>query len=339
MSLKSYFNGLALVTIGFGVACQSPPTESNIHRVSAHSADNTTQSRALSFRFEIEIPVAPKNSKIVRVWIPQPQVLPGQDVSNRSIKVLAGIDPKLVTIKETTEKKYGNVLTFIELPANDKVVKLQLKATCKRQLISDQTKNLSPVKDRNIFLKSNTLVPINDTAKRLSNQAIGARTGKEAVRQLFDATFDHMVYDKSGSGWGQGSFTRACDIGSGNCTDFHAYFIGMSRAQNIPARFEIGVPVPADKDSGTAKGYHCWAFAEVDGYWWPVDISEAWKHKNKKDSYFGELDPHRITLTTGRDLILEPAQEGAPLNYFVFPYAEVDGQAHKINYKIHYKNS
>ncbi len=28
----------------------------------------------------------------------------------------------------------------------------------------------------------------------------------------------------------------------------------------------------------------------------------------------------------GRDLKLNPAQDGKPLNYFVYPYVEVDGQ-------------
>ena len=28
----------------------------------------------------------------------------------------------------------------------------------------------------------------------------------------------------------------------------------------------------------------------------------------------------------GRDLRLNPPQEGKPLNYFVYPYVEVDGQ-------------
>ena len=27
----------------------------------------------------------------------------------------------------------------------------------------------------------------------------------------------------------------------------------------------------------------------------------------------------------GRDLALKPPQRGAPLNYFIYPYAEIDG--------------
>lgn len=35
----------------------------------------------------------------------------------------------------------------------------------------------------------------------------------------------------------------------------------------------------------------------------------------------------RVEFTTGRDLVLNPKQQGIPLNYFIYPYAEADGQA------------
>jgi hypothetical protein len=33
-----------------------------------------------------------------------------------------------------------------------------------------------------------------------------------------------------------------------------------------------------------------------------------------------------MQFSMGRDLRLNPAQNGKPLNYFVYPYVEVDGQ-------------
>ena len=44
-----------------------------------------------------------------------------------------------------------------------------------------------------------------------------------------------------------------------------------------------------------------------------------------KDYYWGNLDPYRVGLSTGRDLVLVPEQEEGPLNNFGYPYAEVDG--------------
>ena len=57
----------------------------------------------------------------------------------------------------------------------------------------------------------------------------------------------------------------------------------------------------------------------------PFDASEAWKDK-RFDDYFGSLPSDRIAFTIGRDLVLAPAQQGGPLNDFIYPHAEVDGQ-------------
>jgi transglutaminase-like putative cysteine protease len=85
--------------------------------------------------------------------------------------------------------------------------------------------------------------------------------------------------------------------------------------------------LPANKKSGEIPGYHCWAefFIPQNG-WIPVDISEAWKHPEKKDYFFGAHDADRVQFSIGRDLKLNPAQQGDPLNYFVYPYVEMDGK-------------
>src|SRR5207253_9341223 len=124
-----------------------------------------------------------------------------------------------------------------------------------------------------------------------------------------------------------GSDLYACDTTTRNCTTFHSPFIAMARTQHIPSRFEIGFPLPADKHSAEIAGYHCWAeFFEPKDGWIPVDISEAWKHPEKKDYFFGAHDANRVQFTTGRDLELSPKQDGKPLNYFVYPYVEIAGQ-------------
>ena len=136
-----------------------------------------------------------------------------------------------------------------------------------------------------------------------------------------------MRYDKTGEGWGRGDAIYACNIKKGNCTDFHALFIGMMRASGIPARFEIGFPLPRDRKSGEISGYHCWAQFWIDGLGWvPIDASEAWKDPARRDYFFGAHDANRILFTRGRDIRLDPAQQGDPLNYFVYPYAELDGK-------------
>jgi len=139
----------------------------------------------------------------------------------------------------------------------------------------------------------------------------------------------------------RGDADWACDSGHGNCTDFHSLFISLARSEKIPAKFEIGFPLPEKHGSGDIPGYHCWAKFRADGKWIPVDISEANKNPKMKDYYFGHLTPDRVGFSTGRDLELVPKQDGPPLNYFVYPYVEVDGQpypAEKIEKKFSYRD-
>jgi transglutaminase-like putative cysteine protease len=150
-----------------------------------------------------------------------------------------------------------------------------------------------------------------------------------------------MKYDKSGTGWGRGDALYACDVRRGNCTDFHSLFIGLTRARGIPARFTIGFPLGAAK-SGEIPGYHCWAEFYSGGVWVPVDASEASKHPEKHDYYFGHLDENRVAFTMGRDLELKPRQNGEPLNYLIYPHAELDGasvQQNEIKTKFSYADA
>src|SRR5271166_3492204 len=68
-----------------------------------------------------------------------------------------------------------------------------------------------------------------------------------------------VKYDKTGRGWGRNDIHYACEERQGNCTDFHAIFIGYARALGIPARFAIGFPLPSGRGEGQIAGYHCWA--------------------------------------------------------------------------------
>jgi len=136
-----------------------------------------------------------------------------------------------------------------------------------------------------------------------------------------------MRYSKEGTGWGRGDAVWACDSRYGNCSDFHSLFISLARSQKIPAKFEIGFPLPPKRGAGEIAGYHCWAMFHPTGHnWIPVDISEANKNPAMKDYYFGNLTEDRVTFSTGRDIDLVPRQNGKPLNFFIYPYVEVDGK-------------
>jgi transglutaminase-like putative cysteine protease len=151
------------------------------------------------------------------------------------------------------------------------------------------------------------------------------------ARALYDHVIDRMRYMKHGSGWGKGDAVYACHSLTGNCSDFHSYFIALARSVGIPARFAIGASIPSERDEGGIDGYHCWAEFLADGKWWPVDISEGDKYTALATYYFGHHPANRFELSRGRDLLVEPGPASGPMNFLAYPVLEIGGQPVKAD--------
>ena len=287
--------------------------------------------RTFRFTYNFTVKDIPSGAKRVRVWIPVPQT-----DQHQTVRVLAVKSP--VKTRITQEPEYGNRMMYAEIqnPAQGKA-EFTVEYTIMRREFSrgdyeqlKQTDRKPGVVSASMtrLLAPDTLIPTDGKIKELAVEVTGSQTGAVAkAKAAYDYLFTNMRYDKTGTGWGRGDVLYACDAKKGNCTDFHSLFIAMARSQGIPARFEIGFPLPPDKHSAEIAGYHCWAeFFEPQHGWIPVDISEAWKHPEKKDYFFGAHDDNRVEFTMGRDLELSPKQDGKPLNYFVYPYVEVAGK-------------
>jgi hypothetical protein len=171
------------------------------------------------------------------------------------------------------------------------------------------------------------MVPADPFITAIAENAVAGRQDElMKARALYDHVMDQMSYKKFGEGWGKGDAVFACDALYGNCTDYHAYFIGLARSVGIPARFAIGVAIPSERNDGGTDGYHCWAEFYVDGKWWPVDISEADKFSALSMYYFGHHPANRFEFTQGRDLVVEPGPASGPINFLAYPVLEIDGQ-------------
>jgi transglutaminase-like putative cysteine protease len=188
------------------------------------------------------------------------------------------------------------------------------------------------------WLVPDKLGELTPRVKAWTAQAIAGRTTPLArARAIYDFVVATMSYDKSGTGWGRGDVNWACDARRGNCTDFHALFVAMARQAGIPARFEIGLPLPDARGAGEIAGYHCWARFWIDGLGWlPIDASEARRHPDRRDRFFGGHDENRVQLSVGRGVRF-PGMAG-DLNYFVHPYGEAGGQPVALTYRYAYKD-
>src|SRR5436190_13953914 len=106
------------------------------------------------------------------------------------------------------------------------------------------------------LIAPDTLIPTDGKIKELAVEVTGSQSGTVAkAKAAYDYLFTNMRYDKTGSGWGRGDALWACDAKRGNCTDFHSPFIGMLRADGIPARLDIGFPLPENKTKGISPGF------------------------------------------------------------------------------------
>jgi transglutaminase-like putative cysteine protease len=273
----------------------------------------------------------PSEAKRLRVWVPV-----AQSDQHQTVRVLSVKAPGKTQMTHETE--YGNRMMYVEMqnPAAGKVeITLDYEVTRREysrgdfaQLERRDQKPSIVSASMHRLIAPDNLIPTDGKIKNLALDVTGSQTGAIAkAKAAYDYFFTTMRYDKTGSGWGRGDALWACDSKHGNCTDFHSPFIGVLRTDGIPARFDIGFPLPENKDKGDISGYHCWAeFYAAKTGWVPVDISEAWKAKEKQDYFFGSVDANRVQFSTGRDITLSPKQDGPPLNYFVYPYVEVDGK-------------
>ncbi len=288
-------------------------------------------SRTFRFTYSFTVKDIPAGAKLIRVWVPVAQTDEHQTV--RLVETNASVKSQI-----TREPEYGNKIMYLELrnPAQSpasftlvyEVTRKEFSRGDYAQLERKDSKPGLVPASMTRFVEPDQLIPTDGKMKALANEVTGSATGTVAkAKAAYDYLFTTMRYDKSGTGWGRGDAVWACDAKHGNCTDFHSPFIAMMRADGIPAQFDIGFPLPEGKTSGDIPGYHCWAeFYSKNIGWVPVDISEAWKAQQKRDYFFGTIDANRIKFSTGRDITLVPKQDGPPLNYFVYPYVEVDGK-------------
>ena len=286
-----------------------------------------SKNRAFIFDYEVVINDIPNGALEVKVWVPCAAERPYQIIEEKTK------DSKWPSVT-THDKKYRNKLLHYTINNPDtSTLIISTRYKIKRFEYSNKPTDdiakgeIITDSDLDKYLLPSKLVTISPGIKKLAAQITkGKRMTIDKARAIYDYVFENVAYDKIVPGWGKGDTERVCLLKKGNCTDFHSLFISLARASRIPARFIIGVALPKDPQKST-KSYHCWAeFYDAGFGWVPMDISEAWKDKTKYEYYFGTLDENRVEFTYGRDIILEPPQNSEPLNYFLYPYVEVDGE-------------
>jgi transglutaminase-like putative cysteine protease len=287
------------------------------------------RSRDFELTYSARIGELPPGAHRVEVWLPYPVGDENQEVTVAELSAP-------VPYEVVKEPRFGNSILHLTAPEptlRELAIEMKIRVRRREYVRRDfrgagASAGAPPPAAVAGWLQPDRLVPLDERVRNLAAEVTRGRQGDlEKARAIYSYVVDTMSYDKSGTGWGNGDIYWACDAKRGNCTDFHALFIGLSRAVGIPAKFEIGFPLPEARGQGEIGGYHCWAEFYLTGYGWvPVDASEARKNPEKRAYFFGALDENRVQFTIGRDLVLNPRQASPPLNFFIYPYVEVDGK-------------
>lgn len=288
------------------------------------------ETRRFSFDYQVVVGPIAEGEGPVHVFLPLAATSEQQQVVGEEIE--ASI-PGAVE----TEDAYGNRYWHGQVARSDgSAIRVRVKTTVERKVSRLQAPASSrPLSDAErarlaAFLGPNARVVVDHPILEPIRAEVRTRAGSDdpaaLARAIYDWVVENVEYKKVGTGWGNGDTFWACNERYGNCTDFHALFISLARSEGIPSRFEIGFPVPEGGGAGEIGGYHCWVeFWLPEIGWFPIDASEAFKHPEKKEFFYGTHPGDRIHLSTGRDIRLGDEQKAPPLNYFVYPHVEVGG--------------
>lgn len=295
--------------------------------------------------YEVKVPEAPSAATSVDVWVPFPQSSRQQEIHSVIVDC-----PLPYTVGH--DPGYGNAILHVKATdkqMNDFTLRVTSQLTRYEWTTDFHRFRSVPMQNGTLHfvrqLSENRSIKFSPEVRQIAAQIRQAKDDALAIgRAVYDYVLEHMDYDKTVEGWGEGDSQFACSTGKGNCTDFHSFFLAIIRACGIPGQFEIGMAFPAGTTEGDITfykcGYHCWASFFVQGVGWvPVDASEAAQKPGLADYYFGNVDENRLLLSTGRDIDMVPRQQGKPENFFTEPRLESDsGQSVMYEKKIAFKD-
>jgi transglutaminase-like putative cysteine protease len=287
-------------------------------------ADDRVSETVLSIHSRTTLIEPPPGAKAVRLWIPVPPNGPGQTVNGLSVTCA---HPHRIE----TEPVYGNQMVHVESRDQRKGFDVDVRYEASLRRLG-RTPGPGNAADLAPHLKLAGLEEMSPAIESFGRKVVGTeRDPVRAARLLYDALIDLLTYDKAIPGCGMGNSAWTFDNKRGRCDDFHALYRTLLISRGIPTRWEQGLALPYPSQmsksgelEGDCTGAHCWVSVHANGEWIPVDVSEAWKRRDLRDFYFGNLVANHLQVSVGRDLVLAPPQGGDPLGSFPLPYGESD---------------
>ncbi|GAB4483777.1 MAG: transglutaminase family protein [Thermodesulfovibrionales bacterium] len=299
---------------------------------------------------------APADAKNVRIWIPYPMSDKNQDITDVSVS------GNFASSAVYGEPRSKSAILYAEWkePAKERTLTYSFHVK-RKEIVRNIRKKEFPLPDGEFrqYLDNSWLgaseAKVKAEAAKITE---GRKTVLARAQAIYDWVVDNMRRDPNTKGCGLCDIERLLAEKAGKCADVHSVFTALCRASGVPAREVWGINLPAGREGDMTSMQHCWAEFYLPGSGWIV-VDPALVHKaaltkkmtpadlkkaEERRYYFGSIDENRVQLGRAEHVVLNPPQSGAPLIYFMYPYAEADGKplgedlfGYNLGYKITFK--
>ncbi len=270
-----------------------------------------------------------------RLWIPYPLSDEFQKISD--VRIDGNYDHYAVYHSPQAESTY--IYAEWKNPSETPKLTFTFRAEAKERSVDGFNEQGTIPVEISRYLKSERFLPTDGKIKEIAEKITKGKRGiLEKARAIYDWTVENTYRDPRVKGCGRGIVEETLAKRGGKCADISSVFVALARAAGVPARDVFGIRLAKKPEKDMTKGFHCWAEFYLPGTGWvPVDPADVRKimlikklsleeAESYREYYFGRVDQYRIVLThSSRGAVLEPPT-GSCLNYFMYPYAEVDGE-------------
>jgi len=277
--------------------------------------------------------------KYVQLWVPYPVSDEYQNISH--VKITGDY----IEMAVYTDRKFRTPMLYASWGEGAKSRKLNFTFSVERQEV---VRRNFPTKeapwsreDFALYLAPTKLGPIDGEVKKLADKiTAGKTTVLSKAKAVYDWVCENTYRNPKTRGCGPGDVCKLLEDPGGKCGDISSIFIALARAAGVPAKEILGIRQGKNPVQDITTWQHCWVEFYLPGYGWvpadPADVRKMMlkqnlklsdiKTKEYRDYFWGAIDPYRVKMGEGRDLTLNPSQAGEPVNYLMYPYAQVGGK-------------
>ena len=302
------------------------------------------KSFALTMRLNI-----PDTERDTRVWLPLPNSIDNyqQTLDTR----WSGTAAKAEIFRDVMYNAPTLYAQWTSPGPRELVVTSQIKTIDRANVPTNVANADVPVNPPDVrrFLAPTKHIPTDGVVFTTAKEATqGASGSVEQARAIYDWVVDNSFRDPKVKGCGRGDIKGMLETGNlgGKCADINSLFVGLCRAVGIPARENFGIRVGASqrfkslgKVGDVTGAQHCRAEFYVHGLGWvPVDPADVRKVvleeklelndpavQKIREQLFGTWEMNWVEFNNARDFILNPVSAISPINFLMYPRAEVGG--------------